>query len=229
MTSQSRWEILPISANTDGRLFFDEHQWLTIEAATARIIPADQDPGAREANVVRYIDRYISGIDYIYASADGSGFLRLEGKDAVAWSERMQAMQRKYTEGIRELDAVSRDKFGKAFIALTDEQQDEVLLTLSGEPPVQPFVIRTEEQEDGPAAGGAPPSNQPVSDEGLDFFHTLVFHTRQGFYADPVYGGNHDHIGWKVLGFDGPKSLADTREGRHTTAPYLNMNGWPYA
>ncbi len=170
MTSQSNWEMLPIDANTDERLFFDEHQWLTIEAATARIIPTDHDPGAREANVVRYIDRYISGTDYIYANADGSGFLQLAGKDFEAWITRMQAMQDKYTEGVRELDEVSREKFGAAFIALTEEQQDEVLLTLSGEPPVQPFLINAEAGDEDSTVGGAPPSNQPVSDEGLDFF-----------------------------------------------------------
>lgn len=229
MTSQSNWEMLPIDANTDERLFFDEHQWLTIEAATARIIPTDHDPGAREANVVRYIDRYISGTDYIYANADGSGFLQLAGKDFEAWITRMQAMQDKYTEGVRELDEVSRENFGAAFIALTEEQQDEVLLTFSGEPPVQPFLINAEAGDEDSTVGGAPPSNQPVSDEGLDFFHTLVFHTRQGFYSDPVYGGNKDHIGWKVIGFEGPKSLAETQDGSHTTKAFLNMNGWPYS
>ena len=35
-------------------------------------------------------------------------------------------------------------------------------------------------------------------------------HTRQGFYADPIYGGNRDRIGWQVIGFPGP-DLADAR------------------
>lgn len=229
MTSQSYWEIVPIDANTSERLFFDEQQWATVEAATARIIPTDRDPGAREADVVRFIDRYVSGIDYIYASADGSGFLRLGDKDAEAWSERIQEMQKKYTEGIRELDEVSREKFGAPFISLTDEQQNEVLLAFSNESPPQRVLLSKEMQGEDVAAGGSPPSNQPVSDEGLDFFHALVLHTRQGFYADPAYGGNKDHIGWKVIGFPGPKSLAETQAGRFTTDPYLYMDAeWPY-
>ena len=44
---------------------------------------------------------------------------------------------------------------------------------------------------------------------------------RQGFYADPVYGGNKDQIGWKVIGFPGPESLKDTMDGTYTTAPYF--------
>src|SRR3954470_3453341 len=75
MTSKRDWEILPNSAAGEDRLFFDEAEWQLVEAATARIIPTDDDPGAREANVVRFIDRYLSGVDYVYASADGSGFL----------------------------------------------------------------------------------------------------------------------------------------------------------
>jgi gluconate 2-dehydrogenase gamma chain len=233
MTSRGNWETVPDSPDgwrqANERLFFDEHQWATIDAATARIIPADRDPGAREAEVVRFIDRYLSGINYIYASADGSGFLRIGGKDADAWRERVQEAQEKYTEGIRELDEVSRQKFGADFIALTDEQQDEVLVTLADEPMPERIMITTEGQWSGAALGGPPPTNQPISDEGLDFFHMLVMHTRQGFYADPVYGGNKNHIGWKVIGFPGPKSLAETHTGQYTTAPYLFMDAeWPY-
>lgn len=220
MTSQSKWEISPITANTSEKLFFDDHQWATIEDATARIIPTDNDPGAREANVVRFIDRYLFGIDYIYANADGNGFLKIDGKDADVWKERIQAMRNKYIEGIKEIDGISLEKFGAKFIALNENQQDEVLITLSPE---------SKQQDGGLDTGGAPPSNQPVSDEGLDFFHTLVLHTRQGFYSDPAYGGNKDHVGWKVIGFPGPKSLAETRDGTYTTEPYLYMDlEWPY-
>ena len=55
----------------------------------------------------------------------------------------------------------------------------------------------------------------------LEFFPLLALHTRQGFYADPVYGGNRDHVGWKLIGFDGPATLAETHSGRYTTRPYF--------
>ncbi len=44
-------------------------------------------------------------------------------------------------------------------------------------------------------------------------------HTRQGFYADPIYGGNRDRIGWKVIGFPGPASLNEVHTGRYSTLP----------
>src|SRR5581483_3773327 len=75
----------PRKANmrTDAR-FFDDHQRRTVEAAMARIIPADHQPGAREAGVIDFLDRYLSGIDYIFAKPDGSGFERLDGLVADA-------------------------------------------------------------------------------------------------------------------------------------------------
>ena len=47
--------------------FFDAHQRATIEAAMARTIPTDHEPGAREARTIDFVERYLSGIDFIYA------------------------------------------------------------------------------------------------------------------------------------------------------------------
>src|ERR687885_1445272 len=92
--------------------FFDPHQRATVEAAMARIIPTDDQPGAREAGTVEFVDRYLSGLDFIYAKPDGSGFEKLEGKRAQAWQQRVDILRRKYVEGIAELDRHSRAEFG---------------------------------------------------------------------------------------------------------------------
>ena len=71
---------------------------------------------------------------------------------------------------------------------------------------------------------GAPvePALQQTSTEvDLDFFPLLCLHTRQGFYADPVYGGNRDRVGWEVIGFPGPKSLAEVHSGRYSALPWF--------
>jgi gluconate 2-dehydrogenase gamma chain len=57
-------------------------------------------------------------------------------------------------------------------------------------------------------------------DDHGTFFPALVAHTRQGFYSDPIYGGNRDGIGWKVIGFPGPKSLKDTMDGTYSLREY---------
>jgi gluconate 2-dehydrogenase gamma chain len=35
------------------------------------------------------------------------------------------------------------------------------------------------------------------------FADFLLRHTIEGFFADPVYGGNKDMVGWRMLGFPG--------------------------
>jgi len=35
------------------------------------------------------------------------------------------------------------------------------------------------------------------------FFNLLLSHTIAGFFADPVYSGNQNMIGWKLIGFPG--------------------------
>jgi gluconate 2-dehydrogenase gamma chain len=206
VTSKSEWTVAyaPIDPASDEHLFFDDHQWATIEAATARIIPTDHDPGAREAGVTRFIDHYLSGIQYVFAAADGSGFLGIEGRSETAWRERTAAMQQAYRDGIVELDRVANARFGAAFKDVAEADQDEVLVEVSGLPRPEPVPI-----------GKGRPSGtflQGSFDEGMEFFQALVLHTRQGFYGDPAYGGNRDRVGWKVIGFPGPESLADTND-----------------
>jgi gluconate 2-dehydrogenase gamma chain len=38
--------------------------------------------------------------------------------------------------------------------------------------------------------------------ENTDFFELLRTHTMYGFLGNPSYGGNRDHIGWKLIGFE---------------------------
>lgn len=200
--------------------FFDEQQRQTIEAAMARIIPTDHEPGAREAGAIDFLERYLSGIEFIYAKPDGSGFEQLSGKRADAWSQRIEGIRRKYLEGIIELDQRSQDRFGAGFSQLTSAQQDQILTHLE-----QPRGNEARAIEAAQAVTGfAPPEpalQQIAAESDLDFFPLLVLHTRQGFLADPIYGGNRDRAGWDAIGFPGPTSLQETQAGRFSTLPYF--------
>jgi gluconate 2-dehydrogenase gamma chain len=72
-----------------------------LEAICAQLIPADQDPGARETGVVNYIDLQLS--------------------------KRFRRHRKAYSLGIAGIDAESRVRFGKGFTGLTGEQQVTVL------------------------------------------------------------------------------------------------------
>ncbi|GAB6983895.1 gluconate 2-dehydrogenase subunit 3 family protein [Nocardioides pyridinolyticus] len=215
MSSKADWKTFlePVDPDSDERLFFSAHEWDTVEALSARIIPTDHDPGAREARVVVFIDRYLSGINYIFAAADGSGFLQIDGPYASAWRARIADMQHTYRQGLKELDELCTSRWDQPFVALTDELQDQALEALSGAPKPGPVTLGTTEP--------ASTFTQFLTDDGLGFFDALCLHVKQGFYADPVYGGNKDRQGWNVIGFEGPASLKDTMDGTYTTDPFF--------
>jgi gluconate 2-dehydrogenase gamma chain len=200
--------------------FFNAHQRATIEAAMARIIPTDDQPGAREAGTIEFLDRYLSGLEFIYAKPDGSGFEKLEGKRAEAWEQRIEILRAKYIEGVRELDSRSQAQFGVEFVLLTSGQQDHILTGM--ERPSLQIEALVEPAPAGARSELVEPALQQTSAEiELDFFPLLALHTRQGFYADPIYGGNKNRAGWKLIGFEGPESLAETHAGRFTTLPFF--------
>ena len=86
--------------------FFTQELATEVEAITARIIPTDQTPGAREAGVVYFIDRALIT------------FARSE--------------QKLYTEGMAELQARVHEMFRgvEKFSVANAEQQDEILRSL---------------------------------------------------------------------------------------------------
>ena len=204
--------------------FFDPHQRATVEAAMARIIPTDQTPGAREAGAVDFVDLYLSGIGYIYALPDGSGFEKLEGRRADAWQQRVDVARSKYAAGIVELDRLCRERHDADFVELTEEQQDEMLYVI--ERAGSPEAERAWRDTPAIAYGGPvePALQQTSAEADLDFFNLLVTHTRQGFLADPIYGGNRGQVGWQAIGFPGPTDLAEVFAGRYSTLDYFADN-----
>jgi gluconate 2-dehydrogenase gamma chain len=85
-----------------------------------------------------------------------------------------------YRAGLTQLDAYCHAQYKRGFAALQPGQQDEVIGALAA----------------GKADGFAWPTAQA-------FFRTLRTHTMEGMFADPVYGGNHDFAGWRLIGFPG--------------------------
>jgi gluconate 2-dehydrogenase gamma chain len=91
--------------------------------------------------------------------------------------------QKVYQEGLPELQARVSEMFpGVAkFSAASHKQQDEVLHSFDEGGPTSRRVFRSR------------PGAQ-------NFFETVRQHTIMGFLIDPDYGGNHDGVGWKVIG-----------------------------
>ena len=91
-------------------------------------------------------------------------------------SRRRSIIARRWPRSI----TACRDKFGgKAFADLADEQKDEVIKGL----------------EDG--------TLKLDGTDSQDFFKLILNDTQNGFFADPIYGGNKDMASWKMIGFPG--------------------------
>ena len=94
------------------------------------------------------------------------------------------ALREAYVGGLARLAGVTRRRFDKRFVELSPEQRDAVLMSL----------------EDGVAEGW--PSDGIRSQ---DFFEMVRAHAVYGFLADPRYGGNRDYVGWRFVGYPGPR------------------------
>jgi gluconate 2-dehydrogenase gamma chain len=81
--------------------FFTAAEAQTVQAICAQLIPADRDPGAKEAGVVNYID--------------------------IQLTRPFRRYQATYRRGIAAVDAASRSKFGKPFVQLNSAQQIDAL------------------------------------------------------------------------------------------------------
>ena len=172
--------------------FFTPAESAFIEAAVARLIPADGlGPGALEADVPYFIDQQLAG-DY----GAGARFYNQGPFGATTLYQGYQlplTPRQLYRAGIAATNRYCEEKYGKRLAQLEPAKQDEVLRVLEG------------------IAGDVDLKDVP----GATFFTQLLTDTKDGFFADPAYGGNKDMIGWKLVGFPGVAARYTDALGRN--------------
>jgi hypothetical protein len=89
-------------------------------------------------------------------------------------------LQEFYRAGLAQLDAHCRKTYNESFVQLDASRQDAVIAAI----------------EQGKAAEFSWP-------RGPEFFNLIRTHTMEGMFADPIYGGNRDFAGWRLVGFPG--------------------------
>lgn len=155
----------------------DEHRFIT--HAVDRLIPADAFPSASQLGVVDFIDHQLAGSygrgDIFYLQAPF-----FDGTKSQGYQSRAPSWL--YRRAIREIEAViASEHDGKTFADLEETEQDTVLTDL----------------EKGdlklPTASGA------------TFFSLLLQNTKEGYFGDPVHGGNRDMEAWRMIGFPGAR------------------------
>jgi Gluconate 2-dehydrogenase subunit 3 len=174
------------NAAGSGHVIFTDHQFLVVEAATARLIPGPNDdpaemghPGAREAGVANYIDRMLGALTTHPAQIYGGGpfsdrngasgddmaeFIALTPAQHRGWSRRLARLRSQYAAGVEALDRAAGGDFASAAPAV----QDRVLAKNPG-----------------------------------GFARLLFSHAIEGMYSVPEYGGNAGQVGWTDIGFPG--------------------------
>jgi gluconate 2-dehydrogenase gamma chain len=160
------------------------YQYLThpeirfLDAAVERLIPADDlGPGAKELGVTYFIDQQLVSVWGSHGRNYRAGPWP-EGTPQQGFQSRLTPREI-YRAAIREVNLHCLTQYRKAFEFLAPREQDEVLKGL------QSGAIQLE------------------SVSSKLFFGLLLRNTMEGFFADPMYGGNRDKAGWTLIGFPG--------------------------
>ena len=142
------------------------------------MIPADAlSPSGSECGVPVFIDRQL-------ASAWGAGAkMYRAGPFHVGTQEQgyqLTLTPRDYfSAGVQATNSWTRKTYGKSFDRLSPDQRAEALTAMEG--------------------GKAEFANF----DARAFFQRLLAITMEGFFSDPIYGGNRGKASWRMLGFPG--------------------------
>jgi gluconate 2-dehydrogenase gamma chain len=176
-------------------LYFTADEALSVEAIVDRLIPPDESgPGGKAAGCAVFIDRQLAGSfgdsRRLYMRAPFASGTPSQGPQSPI------VPKEQYRASLAALSVYCKATFaGKSFAALDVTQQDQVLSGL--------------EKDEIKLSDGS----------GKNFFETILANAMEGFFADPIYGGNRDMAGWKLIGFPG---------ARYDYRDYVEKHNQPY-
>ncbi|WP_372785207.1 gluconate 2-dehydrogenase subunit 3 family protein [Phenylobacterium sp.] len=178
-----------------GYVFFTADEAAFIEAACARLVPADATgPSAVEAGVPLFLDRQLAG-DY------GKGS-RWYMQGPFGKSTGTQGYQSRYPPAglhraaIKAIGGHLTQNGGQPFHKRAAADQDAFLKDLE--------------------AGKADLGGEV---DGKAYFALLLQNVMEGYFSDPIYGGNRGMGPWKMIGFSG---------ARYDQRAYVLSYGKPY-
>lgn len=101
-------------------LIFSENEAMLVEAASSRILPSGETPGASDAGVAPFIDEMVA--EY-YLPRD----------------------QQRFQTGLQQLDPLSNEIVSRNFANASESEQDQVLKELTKRSDLQPFFLMLKE------------------------------------------------------------------------------------
>jgi gluconate 2-dehydrogenase gamma chain len=150
-----------------------------VEALVDHMVPKDELTGnGTEIGIATFIDRALAGSwgkgDRLYMQGPWQKGTPNQGYQLPLTPAEL------YRAGIEGSNTYCRKTFGKDFDRCSVEQKETFLKDLS--------------------------AGKITFDGGLvgrDFFTMFYENVMEGLFADPIYGGNKDKVGWKMIGFPG--------------------------
>jgi len=186
----------PPAATPEPLLTLTESEHAFVVAAVDTLIPADElSPSGSDCGVAVYFDRQL-------ASAWGGGAKTYRSgpfvKGKPEQGDQLSLTPREYfAAGIAAANEWSRKTYGHDFDRLDADKRVEALKAIE--------------------AGNAEFANF----NARGFFGRLYAMTMEGFFADPIYGGNRNKVSWRMLGFPGlPATYANLFE-EYRDKPYV--------
>ena len=196
--------ILPESAQAQqpaqpaaaGYEFLNLDEAAFVEALVDHMIPADEhSPKGTDVGINVYIDRALAGAwgkgERLYMQGPWKPGVPSQGYQLPLTPAQL------YRAGIAATNAYCRKTYGKAFDQIDEKQREEVLQGLA--------------------------TAKITFEHGLPVrvFWTTVYQTViEGMFSDPIYGGNRNKAGWKMLGFPGVIAVNRENIERYKNKPF---------
>ena len=162
-----------------GYAFLNPVEALFIEALVDHMVPADElTPKGTDLGINVFIDRALAGGwgkgDRLYMQGPWKQGVPSQGYQLPLTPADL------YRSGIAAANAYCVKAYGKPFHQIAEAEREAFLLDWSA----------------GKVAfeNGPPPRV---------FFGMLYQNVIEGMFSDPIYGGNRDKAGWKLIGFPG--------------------------
>jgi gluconate 2-dehydrogenase gamma chain len=152
------------------------------------------------ATIAAFAERLMPGAKGISGATDAGVLNYIDLALAGAYSDQQDF----YRRGLAALETYCQQTHKLSFARLPASRQDEVIKAV----------------EEGKASGFSWPTSSA-------FFHTVRTHTMEGMFADPLYGGNKDFVGWQLVGFPGTQLFYTEEEmqsrDKFTSRPIVGL------
>jgi gluconate 2-dehydrogenase gamma chain len=186
------------AAIPEGYEFLNLEEAAFVEALVDHMVPADElSPKGTDIGINVYIDHALAGAwgngDRLYMQGPWKQGVPNQGYQLPLTPAQL------YRAGIEATNAHCTKTYGKTFDRLEEAQREAVLVALS--------------------------TGKLAFDNGLParvFWSTVYETVMEGMFADPIYGGNRDKAGWRMLGFPGAIAVNRENVAKYRDKPFPN-------